>query len=97
MKHTFVRIAQAEFKQSVEWYNQECPGLGYEFADEIGRSIERIKENPQAWQGLSKRTRRCFTRRFPYGIVYYIGDQDILILAVQHLNRDPESWLNRIP
>ena len=97
MKHKFVRAAHDELKQSIKWYNQECPGLGYEFSDEVNRSIERIKENPQAWQRLSKQTRRCLARRFPYGIVYYVDNQEILILAIQHLNREPGIWLDRIP
>ena len=72
MKARLLNTAQAELKQAVIWYNMECPGLGYEFADEVDRSIERIKLNPEAWQTVSQQTRRCIMRRFPYGIVYHI-------------------------
>jgi hypothetical protein len=40
--------AQHELEKTVDYYNQGCPGLGYEFADEVYRSIDRISENPVA-------------------------------------------------
>jgi len=62
--------ALREFADAVTYYNEESPGLGYEFADEVFRTIERLTEMPDTWPVLSKRTRRCITRRFPYGVVY---------------------------
>ena len=95
MNVTFLEAAQVEFEQATAYYNQESPGLGFEFADEVFRSIERVCLNPEAWQSLSNNTRRCITRRFPYGVVYQILPDQILILAIMHLHLHPDSWRDR--
>lgn len=54
--------------------------------------MDRIVLNPQAWQKLSRRTRRALTNRFPYGIIYQERPEEILVVAVMHLHRHPGSW-----
>jgi hypothetical protein len=71
-------------------------GLGYEFATEVAATISRILRYPEAWTKLSKRTRRCRTKRFPYGVIYQIRGDKILIVAVGHLRRKPFYWHNRV-
>jgi plasmid stabilization system protein ParE len=45
---------------------------------------------------LSQNTRRCRTHRFPYGIIYQAKRDEILIVAVAHLHREPDNWLERL-
>lgn len=33
--------------------------------------------------------RRCLTRVFPYGVLYSIEEDSVLILAVMHCSREP--------
>jgi plasmid stabilization system protein ParE len=95
MKLRILEEAQQDLESSVDYYNEESPGLGYEFADEIYQTIHRIIENPDAWHPLSKRTRRCLAHRFPFAVVYQKRDQHIFVIAVMHLKRDPEFWKSR--
>jgi len=92
----FLAPAAAEFTDAISYYNMQSEGLGYEFAVEIKRTIERIILYPEAWAKLSKRTRRCRTNRFPYGIIYQLREKTIFIVAVMHLSREPQSWKSRI-
>ncbi len=69
MKIKFLEIAQIELDQAIEYYNYEVPGLGDSFLTEILKTLDRIGEFPEAWPPLSSKTRRCQTRRFPYGKV----------------------------
>lgn len=96
MKIEFLDPAVSEFEEAIACYNQESEGLGFEFAAEVKRTMERIVQYPQAWPPLSTQTRRCRTNRFPYGIVYQIRGEAILIVAVMHLHRDPQTWRSRI-
>jgi plasmid stabilization system protein ParE len=97
MDVVFLAPAQAEFAEAVGYYNAQREGLGEEFAEEVQRTIARIREYPEAWSLLSRRTRRCPTNRFPYGIIYQIRGNTLLIIAVMHLHRAPQTWRSRLP
>ena len=97
MNVQFLEPAQAEFTEAVNYYNGQAEGLGLEFSNEVKATILRITEHPEAWSPISKRTRRCRTKRFPYGLIYQVRGNTLLIIAVMHLHREPESWKARIP
>ena len=88
--------ALAEFEKAIAYYNMQSEGLGFEFAVEVRKTLERIVQYPEAWPNLSIRTRRCRTNRFPYGIIYQIRTETILIVAIMHLGRDPQKWKSRL-
>ena len=96
MKIQFLPPAKAELMDAISYYNMQSEGLGYEFAAEVKRTIERIIQYPDAWFNLSKRTHRCRTNRFPYGIIYQVRKESLLIVAVMHLSREPETWKLRL-
>ena len=89
---SILRSAEAELDGAIEHYNEESPGLGFEFMDEFLKTINRIVTNPNAWQKLSPRTRRAMTNRFPYGVIYQNRGGEVLVVAVMHLHRHPDSW-----
>lgn len=88
----FFPAAEVELREAVLYYNEQCAGLGYEFAAEIRKTIDRIHHFPTAWTKLSSRTRRCLANRFPYAVIFQHNDTNILIVAVMHLKREPDSW-----
>jgi hypothetical protein len=94
--YEFLEPAQIELEEEVRYFNEQRMGLGYEFAREVADTITRILRYPEAWAKLSKRTRRCRTKRFPYGVIYQIRDNKILIVAIAHLRRKPFYWRDRI-
>ncbi|MEK7382203.1 MAG: type II toxin-antitoxin system RelE/ParE family toxin [Elusimicrobiota bacterium] len=96
MNLAFLQPAQTEFLAAITYYNLQSEGLGYEFAAEVKRTLGRIIQYPDAWSALSARTRRCRTSRFPYGIIYQVREEAILIVAVMHLHKHPDSWKSRL-
>jgi hypothetical protein len=52
--------------------------------------------HPTGWHPLSSHTRRCRLRRFPYGVIYNIDQDVILVVAVTHLHRRPAYWQGRV-
>ncbi len=96
MTFSFLEAARDELNETVACYDTQRDGLGQEFADEVENTIRRIVNHPNAWTRLTPTTRRCRTDRFPYGVVYTIRDQEVLIVAVMHLRRKPGYWQDRL-
>jgi hypothetical protein len=96
MRIEFLEEAQFELDESVEYYNNEVEGLGDTFLQEVLNAIDRIARYPEAWHPLSKNTRRCQTRRFPYGLIYTVLEDTVLIISVSNLHRKPNHWKERI-
>jgi hypothetical protein len=88
--------AEAELNEAVRYYNEQCAGLGFEFAAEVKAAIGRIAAFPDVWPRFSPRSRRCLVDRFPYGILYHQCADGILVLAIMHLNREPGLWGERL-
>jgi plasmid stabilization system protein ParE len=89
--------AAAELDEAVDYYNQRVPQLGREFAEEVRAAVTRIQDRPEAWTLLSDDgIRRCVTHRFPYGIIYQVQPQRVVIIAVAHLRRRPGYWRRRV-
>lgn len=64
MEIDFLPPAKSELTEAISYYNAQSEGLGYKFAVEVKRTLERIVQYPDAWSKLSNRTRRCRTNRF---------------------------------
>ena len=88
--------ARQELEDAVAYYDNISRELGDTFLDEVERTITRMEKFPEAWPQLSKNARRCRTKGFPYGIVYTLRGQRILIVAVMHLQRKPNYWAERL-
>jgi hypothetical protein len=48
MKIEFLPPARAELTDAISYYNTQSEGLGYEFAAEVKRTLERIVQYPDA-------------------------------------------------
>jgi hypothetical protein len=96
MKVLVLSCAEVEFAEAVGYYNGQCLGLGYEFAAEVQRTFERIRRHPTAWPVFSSRARRGLTDRFPFGVLYQVRADLILVGGIMHMKRDPKRWQERI-
>ena len=95
MNYSFHPDVEKELNEAIAYYNECQNGLGLEFAKEVYLAIQNILSFPLAWAPLSANTRRCFTNRFPYGVIYQVTSEEVFIMAVMHLNREPNYWKRR--
>ena len=96
MTFSFHPEAEQEFLYAIDFYEDKEEGLGRDFALEIYSTVERILSYPIAWPILEDDIRRSLVRRFPYGVLYSQLDEEIIIVAIMHLNREPNYWKSRI-
>jgi len=92
----FLEVAQQELDEAVQYYNEEAAGLGDLFVVEVLSAIDRVRRFPDGWHPLGAQVRRCQLRRFPYGLIYHVEDEGIVVLAVAHLHRRPDYWQERL-
>jgi len=81
MKHRFVEEALDEFIAAGRYYNQQIPGLGDAFVDEVETGIRAILNGPEVWPVVEDDVRRYLIHRFPYGIYYTIEGDAVIILG----------------
>ena len=96
MNVRFLTPARTEVRQIIAYYNQQRNGLGLEFAGELKHALQRIRNYPMAWASLSSRVRRCLINRFPYSVIYEVRRGLVIVAAIQHHSKEPNSWRNRI-
>lgn len=96
MKIHFLSIAQKELNDAVDWYNEQSDGLGNEFLDELDRAIRRAVAYPQSCAEIESGLRRCIMARFPYGLIYGLDKDKMIVVAVAHSHRNPRYWADRI-
>jgi len=95
MTFSFHPEAEAEFNDSIEYYEACEQRLGYDFSIEVFDCIQKIVNFPTAWPLIEEDIRRCLVNRFPFGIIYSMEQTGVLVLAVMHLSRHPDYWKNR--
>jgi plasmid stabilization system protein ParE len=96
MNYHFEVHARQELRDATAYYDAVNLRLGVDFREEVERVISLIRQFPKAWPELSTSTRRCRTKRFPFGIIYRINKDEIEIVAVMHLSREPKYWVDRL-
>ena len=97
MNSSFHPAAEAEFLESVGYYESMVPGLGAALIEEFETLAELIGESPKGWQvELEPDIRRVPLQRFPLSIVYREKPGGFQVLAVAHNRRRPQYWLGRL-
>ena len=95
MRYEFHPDARVEYLKAVAYYDERQAGLGTRFTVEIERTIQRIVEAPHRWRNFEGEIRRCLAHTFPYGVLYSIEADYVLVLAVMHHSRKPGYWHSR--
>jgi plasmid stabilization system protein ParE len=81
---------------AARYYELQVRGLGGTFLDKIDSAVSDIAESPDRWPIIRQNIRRRLIHHFPYGLLYRINPDEVVILAVAHLHRHPSYWINRI-
>jgi len=84
--------ADLDVEAAFEWCENERPGLGLEFLDELRASYNRIADGPLKYEELRGGIRRALFKRFPYAVYFAIERDIVVVVAVLHASRDPAEW-----
>ena len=92
---TILHEAEVELWEAVEFYENQCVGLGLDFEKEVKATVELIQQSPKRWPIREDGTRRRLLHRFPYFVVYISHKGHIWIIAFAHCRRRPGYWSSR--
>lgn len=95
MRYVFHPEALGEYAEAVKYYTEQRVELAQAFINAIEDTVCRIRESPTRYTAIGEDVRRCMVRKFPYGVLYTIEPDYILILAVMHCSREPGYWESR--
>ena len=93
------RLAEAELTDAATWYETRQSGLGIALLDLIDKNIEAIRSgvlptSPVPGVGV-KGARRILLRRYPYSIVLFEREFEIVVIAFAHNSQRPGYWRSR--
>jgi plasmid stabilization system protein ParE len=87
--------AEAEMIDAAVWYENQQKNLGGRFLATVQDGLNRIKINPLLFAIAEGRARQCILHTFPFSIIFEIHETTLIVLAVMHHRRDPDSWQHR--
>ena len=93
--------ADAEFLDAVRFYQTRINGLGDEFDAEVARAVDDAVWNPDAWPKIPGWDRLPVVRSrkvnvLPYRVIYFVRDDELVIVAFADQGRRPGYWKQRI-
>ncbi|HEX7151956.1 MAG TPA: type II toxin-antitoxin system RelE/ParE family toxin [Thermoanaerobaculia bacterium] len=92
----FLRPAEAEVDEAVTYFDEQRPGLGDRFEQELLATVKRVVERPLSGKRISANVRKAAFRTFRYNVIYAADDAELVIIAVAHHRRRPGYWHSRL-
>jgi plasmid stabilization system protein ParE len=87
--------AKSDLREATAWYRSISPELSNDFVRRVDEAIALARERPLAFQAVYRTFRRILLHRFPYALFYHADEARIVIVAVLHQARDPETLESR--
>ena len=84
-----------ELVEAAAFYEDQSPGLGRAFLEEVARGWAAIGENLDIAAVLEPPYRRFNCRRFPFSVIYREIPEGVRVLATTHQRRHPGYWRYR--
>jgi len=98
MPYALRKLAEAdlEAEAAAAWYEQQKPGLGFDFLEQVDEAIKVLPQNPFRHGLRFGDVRRAPVHRFKsYGIYYFVQHDQIVIISVFDDRRDPDRLRQR--
>jgi plasmid stabilization system protein ParE len=96
MQYKLVIKADAleDMAEAIRYYEEQAPGLGQLFLDELIYYFDKIETTPTHYgfsdEVAGKIFRDVLMRKFPYKLFFELAGNEVTIYAVIHAQRDPD-------
>jgi len=87
--------AANEYEEAVSWYALRGRIAADKFVEAVQERLLAIASDPLRYKRVFRDYREVSTRKYPYGIVYYVEDDLIVVVAIYHHRRNPKKRFRR--
>ncbi len=95
-RSTFVHPeAQTDIREAARWYESRETGLGIRFVGEVRTSLRHVANNPRRFPAVDEDVRRAILNSFPYSLYFKTEIDVVVVIAVLHQHRRPDTWQKR--
>lgn len=96
MNYYFHPAAEAEYLESIAYYESKRAGLGALYIAAFEKTVSSVCVSPHRYPTANNADIRCAQiKTFPFSVLYRESSNNIQILAVAHHRRRPQFWLGR--
>jgi plasmid stabilization system protein ParE len=90
--------AAMDIREAANWYNQRQSNLGIRFTQEVRKTIDYIRENPEKIAVRYSEVRCAVLPVFPFMIHFKLNKKQktVIVAAVFHTSLNPSRWQKRI-
>lgn len=91
-----LRLAEIDALEAAAWYDEQEPGMGDAFFDDLDEAIAALSDNPLIYSVRFADVRCIRLSRFrSYGVFYVVVDNEVRVLAIHHGSRHPRRLQQR--
>ena len=87
--------AEVEALEATAYIKEDDPVQAALFKEALTNAITRARRNPENYRRFEGDFRKVRVGKFTYSVVFRVMADEIQILAVMHLHREPGYWKNR--
>src|SRR4051812_15037244 len=98
MAAIFHPAAEGELLSTIDYYDDQRPGLGEALDSDFWALVDRVMGQPEMYAACRwhSAVREGVLRRFPYIVPYQVRGNDVRIYAIAHTARRPGYWRKRL-
>ncbi len=89
---TVRKEAESDIKAAYQYFENQRLGLGHDVLLCIEEGPSKIERNPLHYKIIHKALRGIAIRRFPYRIFYLVQSKQVIVTAVFHVRKNPQTW-----
>lgn len=88
--------AREVFLHEVAYFTAVSPNLGRRFDEAVQRAEALASEFAEMGMPFKYCTRRVFTGKFKFSLVYLVRADEVIIIALAPFKRKPGYWRSRV-
>jgi toxin ParE1/3/4 len=89
-------LARTDLRTAARYYESQRQSFGRKFLQDFHQTIARVLEHPLAAPVVYQNARKAKLEDFHHDVFYLLEQEDVIVFAVMHQRRDPDSWKKRI-